>query len=146
VDVFFDSGYTKEEMKMVHETRKIMHDDQILVSATCVRVPVFRAHSEAVHIELEKKLTAAQVKEILSKAPGIQVQDNPQDSLYPLAIKAAGRYDVFVGRIREDIALQNGIAMWVVADQLLKGAALNAVQIAEVLFKSTASSIENQPR
>jgi len=144
VDLFLDSGYTKEEMKMVHETRKILHDDQILVSATCVRVPVFRAHSEAVHIELEKKLTAAQVKEILSKAPGVQVQDNPQDSLYPLAIKAAGRYDVFVGRIREDIALQNGIAMWVVADQLLKGAALNAVQIAEVLFKSTSSSIKNQ--
>jgi aspartate-semialdehyde dehydrogenase len=146
VDVFFDTGYTKEEMKMVHETHKIMHDDQIQISATCVRVPVFRAHSEAVHIELEKKLSAIQVKDILSKAPGVQVQDAPKENLYPLAIHAAGRYDVFVGRIREDIALQNGIAMWIVADQLLKGAALNAVQIAEVLFKSTVSSVKNQPR
>ncbi|MBI1870255.1 MAG: aspartate-semialdehyde dehydrogenase [Chlamydiae bacterium] len=133
VDVFYDTGYTKEEMKMVHETHKIMHDDEMKISATCVRVPVFRAHSEAVHIELEKKLTASQVKEILSKAPGITVQDNPKQNLYPLAIDATGKYNVFVGRIREDIALHNGIALWVVADQLLKGAALNAVQIAECL-------------
>ncbi|MBI1884104.1 MAG: aspartate-semialdehyde dehydrogenase [Chlamydiae bacterium] len=133
VDVFYDTGYTQEEMKMVHETHKIMHDDKIQVSATCVRVPVFRAHSEALHIELEKKLTASQVKDILSKAPGVKVQDDPQQNLYPLAIYTAGKYDVFVGRIREDIAFPNGIAMWVVADQLLKGAALNAVQIAELL-------------
>lgn len=136
VDVFLESGYTKEEMKMVNETRKILHDDKIQVSATCVRVPVFRAHSEAVHIELEKKLTATQVKEILSKAPGIQVMDDPSKNVYPLAIQAAGQYDVFVGRIREDTALNNGIALWVVADQLLKGAALNAIQIAEVLFNT----------
>lgn len=135
VDIFFDSGYTKEEMKMVNETRKIMHDDQIQVSATCVRVPVFRAHSEAVHMELEKKLTADEVKKILSKAPGIKVQDDPKKNVYPLAIHAAGNYDVYVGRIREDIAMPNGVAMWVVADQLLKGAALNAVQIAEILYR-----------
>jgi aspartate-semialdehyde dehydrogenase len=133
VDVFFDTGYTKEEMKMVHETQKIMHDENMQVSATCVRVPVFRAHSEAIHIELEKKLTADQVRQILAKSPGIQVQDEPKKNVYPLAIQAAGTYDVYVGRIREDIALNNGIAMWVVADQLLKGAALNAVQIAEKL-------------
>ena len=133
VDVFLDNGYTKEEMKMVHETRKILHDDQIQVSATCVRVPVFRAHSEAIHIELEKKLSAVQVKEILSKAPGVVVQDDPNRNLYPLAIHASGKYEVFVGRIREDSALTHGIALWVVADQLLKGAALNAVQIAEQL-------------
>lgn len=133
VDVFFDTGYTKEEMKMVHETQKIMHDENMQVSATCVRVPVFRAHSEAIHIELEKKLSADQVRQILAKAPGIQVQDDPKKNIYPLAINAAGTYDVYVGRIREDIALTNGIAMWVVADQLLKGAALNAVQIAEKL-------------
>lgn len=135
VDVFLDSGYTKEEMKMANETRKMMHDDDIKVSATCVRVPVFRAHSEAVHIELEKKLSVSEVREILSKAPGVIVQDNPKENIYPLAIHAAGHYEVFVGRIREDSALNNGIAMWVVADQLLKGAALNAVQIAELLFK-----------
>ncbi len=142
VDVFFESGYTKEEMKMVHETQKIMHDDNIKVSATCVRVPVFRAHSEDIHLELEKKLTAQQIREILSKSPGIQVQDDPKQNKYPLAIQAAGQYDVFVGRIREDIALHNGIAMWVVADQLLKGAALNAVQIAEALFNTTPASVK----
>lgn len=133
VDVFFDTGYTKEEMKMVHETQKIMHDENMQISATCVRVPVFRAHSEAIHIELEKKLTADQVRQILANSQGIQVQDEPKKNIYPLAIDAAGTYDVYVGRIREDIALTNGIAMWVVADQLLKGAALNAVQIAEKL-------------
>lgn len=134
VDVFLENGYTKEEMKMVHETRKILHDDTIKISATCVRVPVLRAHSEAVNLELEKRLTADEVRRILSGAPGVKVLDEPGKNLYPLAINAAGCYDVFVGRIREDIALDNGIVLWIVADQLLKGAALNAVQIAEHLF------------
>ena len=135
IDIFFENGYTKEEMKMYYETKKIMEDDSITVSATCVRVPVFYGHSEAVHMELEKKLTADEVREILSKAAGVVVVDNPSQNLYPLAIEAAGRDEVFVGRIREDLALPNGIAMWVVADNIRKGAALNAVQIAEILLE-----------
>ncbi len=135
IDIFFENGYTKEEMKMYYETKKIMEDDSIVVSATCVRVPVFYGHSEAVHMELEKKLTADEVREILSKAPGVVVVDNPSQNLYPLAIEAAGKDEVFVGRIREDLAFENGIAMWVVADNIRKGAALNAVQIAEILLE-----------
>lgn len=134
IDVFFENGYTKEEMKMYYETKKIMEDDSITVSATCVRVPVFYGHSEAVHMELEKKLTANEVREILSKAPGVVVVDDPPHNLYPLAIEAAGRDEVFVGRIREDLAFENGIALWIVADNIRKGAALNAVQIAEILL------------
>ncbi|HOK40980.1 MAG TPA: aspartate-semialdehyde dehydrogenase [bacterium] len=134
VDVFLENGYTKEEMKMVNETRKIMNDYSIQVTATTVRVPVIRAHSESINIELEKKLTANEVREILSKAPGIIVQDEPSKNIYPLAIYATGKYETFVGRIREDISVKNGIAMWVVADQLLKGAAYNAVQIAQLLL------------
>jgi len=134
IDVFFENGYTKEEMKMYYETKKIMEDDSITVSATCVRVPVFYGHSEAVHLELEKKLTAAEVREILSKAPGVVVVDEPEKNFYPLAIEAAGKDEVFVGRIREDLAFENGIAFWVVADNIRKGAALNAVQIAEILL------------
>ncbi|MDL1970553.1 MAG: aspartate-semialdehyde dehydrogenase [Candidatus Desulfofervidaceae bacterium] len=134
IDVFFENGYTKEEMKMYYETKKIMEDDSITVSATCVRVPVFYGHSEAVHMELEKKLTASEVREILSKAPGVIVVDDPSHNLYPLAIEAAGKDEVFVGRIREDLAFENGIAFWVVADNIRKGAALNAVQIAEILL------------
>ncbi len=135
IDVFFDNGYTKEEMKMVNETKKIMEDDSIGVTATTVRVPVFYGHSESVNIETEKKLTADQARDILSKAPGVVVVDNPKKFLYPLAIDAAGKDETFVGRIREDESIANGINMWVVSDNIRKGAALNAVQIAEILIE-----------
>ena len=135
IDVFLDNGYTKEEMKMVNETRKIMEDDSIRVTATTVRVPVFYSHSEAVNIETEKKVTAEEVKKILSKAPGVVVVDNPTLSEYPLAIYAAGKDETFVGRIREDESIPNGINLWVVSDNIRKGAALNAVQIAEILIQ-----------
>jgi aspartate-semialdehyde dehydrogenase len=135
IDVFLDNGYTKEEMKMVNETRKIMEDDSIRVTSTTVRVPVFYSHSEAVNIETEKKLTARQVREILSKAPGVIVVDDPKKNEYPLAIDAAGKDETFVGRIREDESIPNGINMWVVSDNIRKGAALNAVQIAEILIQ-----------
>ncbi|OGP93518.1 MAG: aspartate-semialdehyde dehydrogenase [Deltaproteobacteria bacterium RBG_16_48_10] len=135
IDVFLDNGYTKEEMKMVNETKKIMEDDSIRVTATTVRVPVFYSHSEAVNIETEKKLTPEEVRKILSKAPGVIVVDNPKLSEYPLAIDAAGKDETFVGRIREDESIPNGINMWVVSDNIRKGAALNAVQIAEILIQ-----------
>jgi len=135
IDVFFDNGYTKEEMKMVNETKKIMEDDSIRVTATTVRVPVFYGHSESVNIETEKKITANEVREILSKAPGVVVVDNPKKFEYPLPIYAAGRDETFVGRIREDESIPNGINMWIVADNIRKGAALNAVQIAEILIQ-----------
>ncbi|ODA43780.1 Aspartate-semialdehyde dehydrogenase [Thermodesulfovibrio sp. N1] len=135
IDKFLENGYTKEEMKMVNETKKIMGDPSIKVTATTVRVPVFRGHSESVNIETERKLTAQEVREILSKAPGIVVIDNPEKNEYPLPIYASGKDEVFVGRIREDESIENGINMWVVSDNLRKGAALNAVQIAEELIK-----------
>jgi aspartate-semialdehyde dehydrogenase len=135
IDVFLDNGYTKEEMKMVNETRKIMEDDTIRVTATTVRVPVFSAHSESVNIETYKKITADEVRKLLSKAPGVKVVDEPKNSVYPLAIDSAGRDEVFVGRIREDESIDNGINMWIVSDNLRKGAALNAVQIAEILIQ-----------
>lgn len=135
IDVFFENGYTKEEMKMVNETKKIMEDDSIRVTATTVRVPVFYGHSESVNIETEKKITASEVREILSKAPGVVVIDNPKKFEYPLPIYAAGRDETFVGRIREDESIPNGINMWIVADNIRKGAALNAVQIAEILIQ-----------
>jgi aspartate-semialdehyde dehydrogenase len=135
IDVFLDNGYTKEEMKMVNETRKIMEDPTIRVTATTVRVPVVHSHSESVNIETEKKLTPQQVRDILSKAPGVKVVDNPTLNEYPLAIHAAGRDETFVGRIREDESIPNGINMWVVSDNVRKGAALNAVQIAEILIE-----------
>lgn len=135
IDVFLDNGYTKEEMKMVNETRKILEDDSIAVTATTVRVPVFYSHSESVNIETERKITPEEVRDILSKAPGVVVVDNPAKSEYPLAIHATGKDDTFVGRIREDKSIANGIDMWVVSDNLRKGAALNAIQIAEVLIK-----------
>jgi len=136
IDVFLDNGYTKEEMKMVNETKKIMNDPSIAVTATTVRVPVFFSHSESVNIETEKKITAAEVRELLAKAPGVQVVDDPKNRVYPLAIDAAGKDETFVGRIREDESIANGINMWVVSDNLRKGAALNAVQIAEILAKN----------
>jgi aspartate-semialdehyde dehydrogenase len=135
IDKFLENGYTKEEMKMVNETQKIMGDNSIRVTATTVRVPVFRGHSESVNIETEKKITPNEVRSILSKAPGIVVFDAPEKNVYPLPIEAAGKDPVYVGRIREDESIDNGINMWVVSDNLRKGAALNAVQIAEELIK-----------
>ena len=135
IDSFLDNGYTKEEMKMVNETRKIMEDPTIRVTATTVRVPVFHSHSESVNIETEKKITPQQVREILARAPGVKVVDNPALNEYPLAIHAAGRDETFVGRIREDESIPNGINLWVVSDNIRKGAALNAVQIAEILIE-----------
>lgn len=135
IDKFLENGYTKEEMKMVNETKKIMGDTSIRVTATTVRVPVFRGHSESVNIETEKKITPNEVRSILSKAPGIVVFDAPEKNVYPLPIEVAGKDPVYVGRIREDESIDNGINMWVVSDNLRKGAALNAVQIAEELIK-----------
>jgi len=134
IDVFLDNGYTREEMKMVNETRKIMEDDSIRVTATTVRVPVFRCHSESVNIETEKNISANEARAILSGAPGIIVYDDPKKNLYPLAIDVAGKDEIYVGRIREDESIPNGINMWIVSDNLRKGAALNAVQIAERLI------------
>lgn len=132
-DAFLENGYSTEEMKMVNETKKIMGDDSIRVTATTVRVPVFVSHSESVNVETEKKLSADEAREILSRAPGVKVVDDLGRQLYPLATDAAGRDETFVGRVREDLSIDNGLDMWVVADNLLKGAALNAVQIAEEL-------------
>jgi aspartate-semialdehyde dehydrogenase len=135
IDVFLDNGYTKEEMKMVHETRKILEDDTIGVTATTVRVPVFFGHSESVNIETHKKITPAEVKELMEKSPGIKLVDNPSENVYPLAINAAGIDDTLVGRIRADESIENGINIWIAADNIRKGAATNAVQIAELLAK-----------
>lgn len=135
IDKFLDNGYTKEEMKMVQETKKIMGDDSIRLTATTVRVPVFRSHSESMNIETEKKLSANEARAILSTAPGVIVYDAPDKNIYPLAIEASGRDETFVGRIREDESIENGLNLWVVSDNLRKGAALNAVQIAEKLIE-----------
>ena len=137
IDAFQDNGYTKEEMKIVWETRKIMGDPDILVNPTAVRVPVFFGHSEAVHIETRHKLTAEAARTLLSKAPGIKVIDDRRDGSYPTAVTDAAHADaVFVGRIREDISHPRGLNLWVVADNVRKGAALNSIQIAEILVKS----------
>ena len=135
IDIFLENGYTKEEMKMLNETRKIMGDPSIRLTATTVRVPVIYGHSEAVNIETEKKITAAEVKKLLTGKPGIKVVDNPLKNEYPMPVDAAGKDDVFVGRIREDESIDNGINMWVVSDNIRKGAALNTIQIAELLIK-----------
>ncbi|PKM79900.1 MAG: aspartate-semialdehyde dehydrogenase [Firmicutes bacterium HGW-Firmicutes-14] len=135
IDVFSEMDYTKEEWKMVNETQKIMHDDSIRITATTVRVPVFRSHSESVNIETEKKLTAAEAKELLAKASGVIVQDAPEKKEYPMPLFTSDRDEVFVGRIREDNSVENGLNIWVVSDQLRKGAATNAVQIAELVVK-----------
>ena len=135
IDVFMDNGYTKEEMKMVHETVKIMGDASIKVTATCVRVPCFYSHSESVNIETEEKLTADDVRALLAKSPGIVVEDFPEKKAYPMPINAAGEDATYVGRIREDETIDNGINMWVVSDNIRKGAALNTVQIAETLLE-----------
>jgi len=136
IDVFMDNGYTKEEMKMVWETRKIMGDESIQVNPTTVRVPVFYGHSEAVHIETRDKITAEQARELLSKAPGVVVLDERKDGGYPTAVTEGANHDpVYVGRIREDISHPRGLDLWVVADNVRKGAALNSIQIAELLVK-----------
>ncbi len=134
IDIFLENSYTKEEMKMVLETKKIMGDNAIEVSATCVRVPVFRAHSEAVWIETQEKISPEKARDVLSKAPGIKVVDDPSNKKYPMPIDAANQQITYVGRIREDISIKNGLALWIVSDNLLKGAALNAVEIAEALI------------
>ena len=133
IDVFLENAYTKEEMKMVNETRKILGDETIKISSACVRVPVMRGHSEAVWIETEEKLTPQDARDILKNAEGVVVVDDPSQKKYPMPIDAEGLQMTFVGRIREDISSENGLAMWIVSDNLLKGAALNAVQIAEAL-------------
>jgi aspartate-semialdehyde dehydrogenase len=143
IDVLMDDGYYKEEWKMIHETRKIMHLPDLPVSATCVRVPVAIGHSEAVHAEFERPMSPAEARALLAEAPGIALVDNPAEGLYPLPVEAAGRDEVFVGRIRRDASHPNGLALWVVSDNVRKGAALNAVQIAERLVRQR-SAIGNQ--
>jgi aspartate-semialdehyde dehydrogenase len=135
IDKFLENGYTKEEMKMVNETKKIMGDSSIRVTATTVRVPVFRGHSESVNIETGRKLTANEASAILSTAPGVVVYDAPEKNIYPLPLYAAGKDETYVGRIREDESIENGLNLWVVSDNLRKGAALNAVQISEKLIE-----------
>jgi aspartate-semialdehyde dehydrogenase len=135
IDVFMDNGYTKEEIKMVNETKKILGDESVKVTATTVRVPVFRAHSESINIETEKKLSANEVRALLSGSPGVIVYDAPDKNIYPLPITVSGKDEVYVGRVREDSTVENGINLWIAADNLRKGAALNAVQIAEELIK-----------
>lgn len=134
IDVFLDNGYTKEEMKMYHETKKIMHAPDLQVSATCVRVPVMRAHSEAVWVETETPITVEQAREAFVAAQGVVVVDNPAAKEYPMPLDVAGKDPVFVGRIRKDMACDNGLSFWVVGDQIKKGAALNAVQIAQYMI------------
>ncbi len=136
IDSFLDNGYTREEVKMVNETRKIMEDDSIRVTATTVRVPVFRCHSESINIETGKKVSANEVRAVLSAAPGVVVYDEPKKNIYPTAIDVVGKNETYVGRIREDESIPNGINLWLVSDNLRKGAALNAVQIAELLIRA----------
>ena len=133
IDVFLETGYTKEEMKLQNETRKILEEPGIRVSGTTVRVPVFTAHSVSVHAETERKVTAAEARALFERFPGLRLWDDPEKRRYPMPILAEGQDDCFVGRIREDCSLENGLAFWVVGDQLRKGAATNAVQIAELL-------------
>ena len=135
VEPFWDNGYTNEEMKMQNETRKIMSAPDLRVSATCVRVPVAVSHSEAVNVEFSEPISPDEVREILSSAPGIRLVDDPRANVYPMPIDADGEDDVFVGRVRSDLALDNGVAMWLSCDNLRKGAALNSLQIAEEMMK-----------
>lgn len=135
IDVFLENGYTKEEMKMINETKKILGDESIKVTVTCVRVPVFDSHSEAINLEFEKSFNLDQVRNDLSEFPGIVVRDDPQRNIYPLAREAAGRDEVFVGRLRRDFSVESGLNMWCVSDNIRKGAATNTVQIAELLIK-----------
>jgi len=135
IDVFQELDYTKEEWKMVKETRKIMHDENMAITATTVRVPVYRSHSESINIETHKKLTAAEAKKVFEEFPNIIVEDDPSNNKYPMPLFTSHKDEVFVGRIREDNTVENGLNIWVVADQLRKGAATNAVQIAELVIK-----------
>lgn len=135
IDVFYDNGYTKEEMKMVYETHKIMGDDSIKISATTVRVPVMTSHSESVMMETEDKISIEQIRKAIEEAEGVILKDDFANEVYPTTLDSSGNDDVYVGRIRKDLSAENGISMWVVGDQLRKGAALNAVQIAEELIK-----------
>jgi len=140
IDVFTDNGYTREEMKMFHETRKIMHSPSIEVSATCVRVPVMRAHSEAIWVETERPVSVEEAREAFRNAPGVELVDNPVRLEYPMPLHTTGKYPVYVGRVRRDLA-GSGLSFWTVSDQLLKGAALNAVQILDFLHNSKTVSI-----
>jgi aspartate-semialdehyde dehydrogenase len=135
IDVFTENGYTKEEIKMIEETRKIFHNNNLRITATTVRVPVFNSHSESINIEFEKSFELSELIDVLKKAPGVIVQDDPTNNLYPLATNATGNDEVFVGRIRRDESVESGVNLWVVADNIRKGAASNAVQIAELLIK-----------
>ncbi|MBU2598720.1 MAG: aspartate-semialdehyde dehydrogenase, partial [Actinobacteria bacterium] len=135
IDDFYEDGYTKEEMKMVHETHKIIGDNSIKITTTSVRVPVFTSHSLSVNLELESKLTKEEVRDILSKAPGVKVMDDPENLIYPTTLNSSGNDLVYVGRIREDDSVEGGLNLWIVSDQLRKGAATNAIQIAEILIE-----------
>ena len=138
-------GYTTEETKMVNETRKILHDPDLLVSATCVRVPVSVGHSEAVHVELENDVTPDQARRALAEAPGIRVLDDPDAGVYPMPVDAEGEDDVLVGRIRQDVSHPRGLALWLSSDNLRKGAALNSVQIAEELVRRGLLAFDRRP-
>ncbi len=135
IDTFLENGYTKEEMKMVNETRKIFDDDSIAITATAVRVPVFYGHSESINVETKSEISVAEVKKLLASAPGVKLVDDPEKGHYPLATDCEGEFETLVGRIRKDESIENGLNLWVVSDNILKGAALNTVQIAEVIIK-----------
>ena len=135
IEPFLENGYTREEMKMVNETRKILHDSEVMVSATCVRVPVAVSHSEAIHIEFDSAVSPDKAREVLGAQPGITIVDDPLSNVYPMPIDAADTDDVLVGRVRKDVSNPNGLALWVVCDNLRKGAALNAIQIAEEMMQ-----------
>ena len=143
IEPFQENGYTREEMKMVNETRKILHDSEVMVSATCVRVPVTISHSEAMHIEFDKPVSTDEARELINNSPGMRVMDDPHADVYPMPINATGIDDVLVGRIRKDVSNPNGIALWAVCDNLRKGAALNAIQIAEEMMERDIVSQSN---
>jgi len=134
IDIFMDNGYTREEMKMINETRKILGDETIAVTATTARVPVFASHSESINVEFERPFELSEVREVWEAAPGLVVKDDPEHNLYPLALDVAGRNEVYVGRLRRDFSVENGINFWCVADNIRKGAATNSIQIAELLL------------
>jgi aspartate-semialdehyde dehydrogenase len=140
IDVFQENGFTLEEMKMINETKKIMHDQTLEIATTCVRIPVMTGHSESIYIELENEADIAEVRQLLATAPGVIVEDVPEEQHYPLASRAAGRPEVFVGRLRKDLNQPKALHMWVVSDNLLKGAAWNSVQIAEVYIEQQLHS------
>lgn len=136
IDVFMDNGYTKEEMKMIEETKKIMHRPDLKITATTVRVPVYHGHSESINVEFEKDFNLEEIKEILKNSKGVILMDDPSNNIYPMPILAEGKNEVFVGRLRRDFSVEHGLNMWVVADNIRKGAATNAVQIAELIVNN----------